>query len=100
MPKIEEFQLRPLGWEDGPEEERFKVSTLDYLSAMTWNNYTLFFKLDDAEKRFVCVTPTPRMVSSGPIRINTRQQSGSSPQGRFGTNPRSGEAAGRHHREG
>ncbi|RSL88645.1 hypothetical protein CEP51_001576 [Fusarium floridanum] len=50
MPKVEEFQLHPLGWENDPEEERFKISTLDYLSAMTYNNYTLFFKLDDAEK--------------------------------------------------
>lgn len=53
MPKIEEIQLRPSGWENAPEEERFKLSTLDYLSAMTWNNYALFFKLDDAEKRLV-----------------------------------------------
>lgn len=53
MPRIEETQLRPWGWEDAPEEERFKLSTLDYLSAMTWNNYALFFRLDDAEKRLV-----------------------------------------------
>jgi hypothetical protein len=53
MPKVEEFQLHPLGWENDPEEERFKLSTLDYLSAMTYNNYALFFKLEDAEKRFV-----------------------------------------------
>ncbi|TPX18760.1 uncharacterized protein E0L32_002617 [Thyridium curvatum] len=50
MPKIEEFQLHPLGWENDPEEERFQLSTLDYLSAMTYNNYALFFKLDDSEK--------------------------------------------------
>ena len=53
MHKVEEFQLHPLGWENGPEEERFKISTLDYLAAMTYNNYALFFKLDDAEKRLV-----------------------------------------------
>ncbi|KAL2686852.1 hypothetical protein Neosp_004394 [[Neocosmospora] mangrovei] len=53
MPNVEEFQLHPLGWENDPEEERFKISTLDYLSAMTYNNYTLFFKLDDAEKNKV-----------------------------------------------
>lgn len=53
MPKVEEFELRPLGWEDAPAEERFKLSTLDYLSAMTYNNYALFFKLDDSEKRLV-----------------------------------------------
>ncbi|KAK3935733.1 transferase [Diplogelasinospora grovesii] len=50
MPKVEELQLHPLGWENDPEEERFKLSTLDYLSAMTYNNYALFFKLDDADK--------------------------------------------------
>ncbi|KAJ9129749.1 Acyl transferase, partial [Coniochaeta hoffmannii] len=50
MPKVQEYQLHPLGWEDDPEEERFKLSTLDYLSAMTYNNYALFFKLDDSEK--------------------------------------------------
>lgn len=53
MPKIEELQLHPLGWENDPEEERFKLSTLDYLSMMTYNNYALFFKLDDAKKRLV-----------------------------------------------
>ncbi|OIW24594.1 hypothetical protein CONLIGDRAFT_685556 [Coniochaeta ligniaria NRRL 30616] len=50
MPKVQEYQLHPLGWESDPEEERFKLSTLDYLSAMTYNNYALFFKLDDSEK--------------------------------------------------
>lgn len=53
MPKIEEFQLHPLGWESDPEEERFKLSILDYLSAMTYNNYAIFFKLDDSEKELV-----------------------------------------------
>lgn len=51
MPKIEESQIHPLGWENDPEEERFKLSTLDYLSARTYNNYALFFQLDDADKR-------------------------------------------------
>ncbi|RKU41628.1 hypothetical protein DL546_005400, partial [Coniochaeta pulveracea] len=50
MPEVQEFQLHPLGWENDPEEERFKLSTLDYLSAKTYNNYALFFKLDDEEK--------------------------------------------------
>lgn len=60
MPKVEEYQVHPLGWENDPEEERFKLSTLDYLSAMTYNNYALFFKLDDAEKRLVLKTlPIP-----------------------------------------
>lgn len=51
MPRIENLQLRPLGWETDPEEERFKLSTLDYLSARTYNNYALFFKLEDAAKK-------------------------------------------------
>jgi hypothetical protein len=55
MPKILEYQLHPMGWQNDPEEERFKLSTLDYLSAMTYNNYALFFKLDDSQKRSVHV---------------------------------------------
>ncbi|KAF5861865.1 hypothetical protein ETB97_012416 [Aspergillus alliaceus] len=50
MPKQELFPLHPSGWENDPDEERFKVSTLDYLAACTYNNYALFFKLDDTEK--------------------------------------------------
>lgn len=51
MLKIEKYQLRPLGWENDPEEERFKLSTLDYLPAMTYMNWALFFKLpDDPDK--------------------------------------------------
>ncbi|KAB5566313.1 transferase [Coniochaeta sp. 2T2.1] len=50
MSKVFEYQLRPLGWENDPEEERFKLSTLDYLTALTYNSYALFFKLDAADK--------------------------------------------------
>ncbi|KAJ5822673.1 Transferase [Penicillium robsamsonii] len=50
MPKQDIIHLHPLGWENDPEEERFKVSTLDYLTACTYNNYALFFRLDDADK--------------------------------------------------
>ncbi|KAE8152514.1 transferase family-domain-containing protein [Aspergillus avenaceus] len=50
VPRQEVYQIHPLGWETDPEEERFKVSTLDYLSACTYNNYALFFKLDDVDK--------------------------------------------------
>ncbi|KAL7915133.1 transferase family domain-containing protein [Trichoderma velutinum] len=49
-PKEEVFHIHPFGWENGPEEERFKVSTLDYLSVISYNNYALFFKIDDAAK--------------------------------------------------
>lgn len=51
MPGSQEFQLHPLGWETDPDEERFRLSTLDYLTASTYNNYALFFKLGDVEKR-------------------------------------------------
>ena len=53
MPKVVEYQLQPLGWENDPEEERFKLSTLDYLTPMTYNNYALFFKLGDVDQRLV-----------------------------------------------
>ncbi|KAI0133846.1 acyltransferase [Xylariales sp. AK1849] len=50
MPKQEIFHIHPLGWERDAEEERFKLSTLDYLTACTYNNYVLFFRLNDADK--------------------------------------------------
>ncbi|KAF7555349.1 hypothetical protein G7Z17_g2204 [Cylindrodendrum hubeiense] len=50
MPRVEEFHLHPFGWENDPEVERFKLSTLDYLSTTTYTNPALFFKLEDAEK--------------------------------------------------
>ncbi|KAJ5779432.1 Transferase [Penicillium paradoxum] len=50
MPKQDDFYLHPFGWENDPEEERFKVSTLDYLTACTYNNYALFFRVDDTDK--------------------------------------------------
>lgn len=50
MPRQTVYQLHPLGWKNDPEEERFKVTTLDYLTACTYNNYAVFFRLDDADK--------------------------------------------------
>ncbi|KAE8374234.1 transferase [Aspergillus bertholletiae] len=50
MVKQEVFHIHPLGWENDPDVERFKVSTLDYLTACTYNNYALFFKVDDEDK--------------------------------------------------
>jgi len=50
MPKKVEYRLHPLGYEDDPEEERLRLSTLDYLSACAWNNYALFFKLNEEDK--------------------------------------------------
>ena len=55
MPKRETLWLHPLGWENDPDEERFKLSTLDYLSPRSYNNYALFFNTEDTEKRLVPV---------------------------------------------
>lgn len=49
MPDEQVFQLRPSGWEEDPDEERFKVSTLDYLTACTYNNYALFFRIKSTD---------------------------------------------------
>jgi hypothetical protein len=56
MPRQDLYQLRPFDWENDPEEERFKVTTLDYLTACTYNNYALFFRLDDKDKEKAVVT--------------------------------------------
>jgi hypothetical protein len=50
MPKHDVFHLHPFAWENDPDEERFPVSTLDYLTVCTYNNYALFFRVDDADK--------------------------------------------------
>jgi len=51
MPKTEEYQLHPLGWEKDPEEERFRFSSLDYLAACTYNSWATFLRLkDDSEE--------------------------------------------------
>ncbi|KAJ9136640.1 Omega-hydroxypalmitate O-feruloyl transferase [Pleurostoma richardsiae] len=50
MPKTIEYQLHPFGWENDPEEERLRFSSLDYLAACTYNSYAIFFKLEDEEK--------------------------------------------------
>ncbi|KAK1702852.1 transferase family-domain-containing protein [Colletotrichum lupini] len=50
MPKEEVYDLHPHGWENDPEVERFRVSTLDYLTCQTYNHYAVFFRLDDAAK--------------------------------------------------
>ncbi|TDZ74628.1 Trichothecene 3-O-acetyltransferase TRI101 [Colletotrichum trifolii] len=56
MPKQQVYQLRPHGYENDPEVERYKVSTLDYLTAQTYNNYAIFFRLDDKDKPLVVDT--------------------------------------------
>ncbi|KAK2003328.1 hypothetical protein LX36DRAFT_625218 [Colletotrichum falcatum] len=44
------FQLRPLGWENDPKEERFKLSVIDSTLNCAYNHYALFFRLQDSEK--------------------------------------------------
>lgn len=54
MAKQDVYHIQPSGWEGNLEKERFKVSNLDYLTVYAYNNYALFFKLDDAEKSRHC----------------------------------------------
>ncbi|KAL4926921.1 uncharacterized protein BDV17DRAFT_282939 [Aspergillus undulatus] len=49
MPKQETFHLHPAGWEDDPEEERFRISTLDYSTGLTYCTFALFPRLDEAD---------------------------------------------------
>ncbi|KAK2053879.1 acyltransferase [Colletotrichum caudatum] len=44
------FQLRPLGWENDPEEERFKLSIIDPTPNCAYNHYGLFFRLEDSKR--------------------------------------------------
>lgn len=46
----EVYHLHPYGWENSPQEERFKISTLDYLSAVTYTHFAVYFRLDDVDK--------------------------------------------------
>ena len=53
MPRVQEFLLHPLGWESDPEEERFKLSTIDYLTTTTYLPMAIYFKLKETEKPLV-----------------------------------------------
>lgn len=44
------FHLRPTGWENDPQEERFELSGLDYCVTCSWLPLALFFKLEDIDK--------------------------------------------------
>lgn len=46
------FELYPSGWEHDPEEERFKLSTIDYTLNCAYTHYVLFFRLDDTKKSY------------------------------------------------
>ncbi|KAK3317141.1 transferase family-domain-containing protein [Cercophora scortea] len=52
MATRQELRLHPWGYENDPEEERFPLSTLDYLSVCAYDNMALFFPLsEDAKPR-------------------------------------------------
>ncbi|KAH8845641.1 hypothetical protein MCOR27_010363 [Pyricularia oryzae] len=48
--KTESYKLRPLGWEKDADEERIHTTSLDYLAAMTYNSYAIYFRLEDSER--------------------------------------------------
>ncbi|TLD33202.1 hypothetical protein PspLS_00293 [Pyricularia sp. CBS 133598] len=50
MSSKEIVEIRPLGWETDPEEERYKLSTIDPTPNCAYNNYGIFFRLPDSEK--------------------------------------------------
>lgn len=50
MPKQDVLHLRPLGWENDPEEERIKLSTIDPTTTCAYNHYVLYFRVDEATK--------------------------------------------------
>ena len=49
-PRQDIYHLHPYGWETHPEEERFKVTTLDYFSYEGYINFFLFIKIEDSKK--------------------------------------------------
>ncbi|KAL4889849.1 hypothetical protein BDV59DRAFT_209994 [Aspergillus ambiguus] len=50
---VTEYNLHPRGWETCPEEERFKVSTLDYLTGLCYTHFAVYFRLNDADRNHV-----------------------------------------------
>lgn len=51
MPKQETLHLRPTEWENDPEEERIKLSTIDPTPNCSYTHYVVFFRLDDNAKQ-------------------------------------------------
>ncbi|KAL4895610.1 hypothetical protein BDV59DRAFT_211262 [Aspergillus ambiguus] len=49
MPRQDLIYLQPSGWQNDPEEERLKVSTLDYLAPCTYNGHSFFVQWFDAD---------------------------------------------------
>ncbi|KAL0930165.1 acyl transferase [Colletotrichum truncatum] len=44
------FELHPEGWQSDPQDEYFKLSTLDYCVGQVFCNYALFFRISDDDK--------------------------------------------------
>ncbi|KAK8031227.1 hypothetical protein PG990_000961 [Apiospora arundinis] len=49
-PRHEEHDIRPTGWENDPEEERFRLSLFDPIILVVYCQFALFFRLDDAHR--------------------------------------------------
>ncbi|KAH6850969.1 hypothetical protein B0I37DRAFT_414331 [Chaetomium sp. MPI-CAGE-AT-0009] len=50
MPEQQVYHIHPLGWENDPDEERYRICPLDYVGTCVFNNYALYFKLGDQDK--------------------------------------------------
>lgn len=48
-PKEEVHLIRPTGWENDPEEERFKLSLFDPIILVVYCHFALYFRLDDGD---------------------------------------------------
>ncbi|KAF9884967.1 hypothetical protein FE257_000877 [Aspergillus nanangensis] len=46
----ESYDLHPSGWETSPPEERFKISTLDYLTGLCYTHFAVYLRLDNANQ--------------------------------------------------
>ncbi|KAK6835386.1 hypothetical protein RU639_002425 [Aspergillus parasiticus] len=46
----EVYHLHPYGWETSPQEERYKISTLDYLTGLCYTHFAIYFRLNDDRK--------------------------------------------------
>ncbi|ETS75568.1 hypothetical protein PFICI_12512 [Pestalotiopsis fici W106-1] len=49
MPLQQVFHLRTSGWEQDPDEERVKVSTIDRTPTTSYNQYVVYFRVEEAE---------------------------------------------------
>ncbi|KAK7740745.1 hypothetical protein SLS53_005213 [Cytospora paraplurivora] len=56
-PKEETHHVHPSGWENDPEEERFKLSLFDPIILVVYCHFALYFRLDDdAEQKETVAT--------------------------------------------